>query len=52
MSFSFKNLSTVTELIYFSSFSIFFSEKVNKRLVQGLIREFAAKCREIIIQIP
>lgn len=27
-------------------------EKVNKRLVQGLIREFAAKCREIMIQIP
>lgn len=51
MSFSSMNLSTVTELIYFSSF-IFFSEKVNKRLVQGLIREFAAKCREIIIQIP
>lgn len=28
------------------------SEKVNKRLVQALIREFAAKCREVMIQIP
>ena len=36
----------IFDIFYFSS------EKVNKRLVQGLIREFAAKCREVIIQIP
>lgn len=28
------------------------SEKVNKRLIQGLIREFSARCREVLIQIP
>lgn len=38
--------------IWFNWFLFFNSEKVNKRLVQGLIREFAAKCREIMIQIP
>lgn len=38
--------------MWFNWFLFFHSEKVNKRLVQGLIREFAAKCREIMIQIP
>lgn len=28
------------------------SEKVNKRLIQGLVREFAARCREVLIQVP
>lgn len=51
LSLEFNFFSTFFHFNYFFSL-IFYSEKVNKRLVQGLIREFAAKCREVMIQIP